>query len=61
MEPSIRCELVNNSLEDATRERQPLPMIGRMSRGRDTALKGSFGVYSRAKGESLQRGMATLT
>lgn len=56
-EPATRCELVNISLEDATRERQPLPMIGRMSRERATARKGSFGVYSQAVGERLTLGM----
>lgn len=56
-EPATRCELVNISLRDATRERQPLPMIGRMSRERPGARKGSFGVYSQAEGARLARGM----
>lgn len=58
-EPSTRCELVNISVTDATRERQPLPMIARMSRERATARKGSFGVYMQAEGARLMVGMRT--
>ena len=56
-EPATRCELVNISLVDASRERQPLPLIARMSRERPSARKGSFGVYSQAEGTELVRGM----
>ncbi|NDV01333.1 MOSC domain-containing protein [Pseudoroseicyclus tamaricis] len=56
-EPSTRCELVNISLKDAAIEREPLRTIAGMSRERETARRGSFGVYSMIRGPSLNVGM----
>lgn len=58
-EPCVRCELPNISLKDATRGRQPLKLIGNMSRGRPAARPASFGTYCTAHGNSLRVGMST--
>ena len=57
-EPCVRCELPNISLIDAWRGRQPLKLIGRLSKDRPTAAPASFGTYCRAEGTSLHTGMA---
>lgn len=49
-EPCVRCELPNISREDASRGRQPLKLIGAMSRERVTAAPASFGIYARLAG-----------
>lgn len=49
-EPCIRCELPNISRQDASRGRQPLKLIGGLSRGRATAAPASFGIYARFTG-----------
>ncbi len=56
-EPCVRCELPNISLVDASRGRQPLKLIGRLSRERTTAAPASFGTYCRAEGTALRIGM----
>lgn len=58
-EPCVRCELPNISLEDASRGKQPLKLIGAMSRERPTARPASFGTYCTAHGKALRVGMAT--
>jgi uncharacterized protein YcbX len=58
-EPCVRCELPNISLEDGTRGRQPLKLVGRMSRERPAARPASFGTYCTAHGKSLRVGMST--
>lgn len=55
--PATRCELVNISLADARREREPLRTIAAMSRERTTGLRGSFGTYAEVRGEGLALGM----
>jgi uncharacterized protein YcbX len=60
-EPCVRCELPNISLKDASRGRQPLKMIGTMSRDRPTARPASFGIYCSASGKALQVGMSTAS
>ena len=57
--PATRCELPNIDPLNASRGREPLRTIARMSRERDTALRGSFGVYSWAWGPHLSLGMTT--
>ena len=57
-EPCVRCELPNISLVDASRGRQPLKLIGRLSKDRPAAAPASFGTYCRAEGTALQTGMA---
>jgi uncharacterized protein YcbX len=52
-EPCVRCELPNISRIDASRERQPLKLIGRMSKARPTAKPASFGTYATARGAAL--------
>jgi len=49
-EPCVRCELPNISREDAGRGRQPLKLIGGLSRGRPTAAPASFGIYAELRG-----------
>ncbi len=56
VEPCVRCELPNISRLDATRQRQPLKLIGTMSKERETSKPASFGMYGRAQGNSLTRG-----
>lgn len=58
-EPCVRCELPNISREDASRSKQPLKMIGAMSRDRQAARPASFGIYCTAKGKSLSIGMGS--
>lgn len=58
-EPCVRCELPNISLKDATRGKQPLKLIGNMSRVRPAARPASFGTYCTAQGKSLRLGMST--
>ena len=57
-EPCIRCELPNISLKDASRGKQPLKLIGAMSRERPAARPASFGTYCTAHGRSLRVGMS---
>ena len=57
-EPCVRCELPNISLDDASRGKQPLKLIGAMSRERPAARPASFGTYCTAHGESLRVGMS---
>ena len=59
-EPCVRCELPNISLIDASRGRQPLKLIGRLSQDRPTAAPASFGTYCRAEGTALHTGMTTV-
>lgn len=56
-EPCVRCELPNISLVDASRGRQPLKIIGRLSQARHTAKPASFGTYCTAEGALLRTGM----
>jgi hypothetical protein len=56
-EPCVRCELPNISLVDASRGRQPLKLIGRLSKDRPHAAPASFGTYCRAEGAVLRTGM----
>ncbi|HVW93423.1 MAG TPA: MOSC N-terminal beta barrel domain-containing protein [Devosia sp.] len=49
-EPCMRCELPNISRQDASRGRQPLKLIGGLSRSRPTAAPASFGIYGRLTG-----------
>ncbi|RYE07321.1 MAG: MOSC domain-containing protein [Hyphomicrobiales bacterium] len=56
-EPCVRCELPNISLIDASRGKQPLKLIGRLSRQRPAARPASFGTYCRAEGTALRTGM----
>ncbi|MBF0678252.1 MAG: MOSC domain-containing protein [Devosia sp.] len=60
-EPCVRCELPNISRLDASRGKQPLKMIGTMSRTRSSARPASFGVYCTAEGKSLRTGMEDMT
>lgn len=57
-EPCVRCELPNISLTDARREKQPLKLIGAMSRQRPAARPASFGTYCTARGTSFHVGMS---
>lgn len=57
-EPCVRCELPNISLIDASRGKQPLKLIGRLSQDRDSAKPASFGTYCTAEGAMLRAGMA---
>ena len=57
-EPCVRCELPNISRKDASRGKQPLKMIGAMSRDRPAARPASFGIYCTARGKSLRVGMS---
>jgi uncharacterized protein len=60
-EPCVRCELPNISLIDASREKQPLKLIGRLARERHQPVPAAFGTYCAAEGASLHTGMrATL-
>lgn len=56
VEPCIRCELPNISRTDASRERQPLKLIGKMSKERSTSKPASFGMYCRAEGNLFALG-----
>ena len=56
-EPCIRCELPNISRVDASREKQPLKLIGKMARDRPSSKPASFGTYARARGSELIEGM----
>lgn len=56
-EPCVRCELPNISLADASRGKQPLKLIGRLSQQRPTAAPASFGTYCTAEGATLRTGM----
>lgn len=56
-EPCVRCELPNISLVDASRGKQPLKLIGRLSKDRPHAAPASFGTYCRAEGTTLRVGM----
>ena len=56
-EPCVRCELPNISLIDASRGKQPLKIIGRLSQDRPTAKAASFGTYCTAEGAVLRTGM----
>ena len=56
-EPCVRCELPNVSLVDASRGKQPLKLIGRLSKSRSTAAPASFGTYCSAEGAELRTGM----
>lgn len=56
-EPCVRCELPNISLVDASRGKQPLKIIGRLSQDRATAKPASFGTYCAAEGTALRAGM----
>jgi uncharacterized protein len=56
VEPCVRCELPNISRLDATRQRQPLKLIGAMSRERETSKPASFGMYGRGEGRSFSIG-----
>jgi uncharacterized protein len=58
-EPCVRCELPNISREDASRGKNPLKMIGAMSRDRAASRPASFGVYCAANGAALSIGMTT--
>ena len=49
-EPCVRCELPNISRLDANRGKQPLKLIGRLSRDRPTAAPASFGIYAMLSG-----------
>jgi uncharacterized protein YcbX len=62
-EPCVRCELPNINREDATRGKQPLKLIGAMSKTRETARPASFGTYAAVSGvEKLSVGaMGTFT
>jgi hypothetical protein len=59
-EPCVRCELPNISLVDASRGRQPLKLIGRLSKTRASAVPASFGTYCMAQGEALRTGMRAI-
>lgn len=56
-EPCVRCQLVNISLADASRGKQPLKLIGRLSKDRPHAAPAAFGTYCRAEGTILRTGM----
>ncbi len=56
-EPCVRCELPNISLADASRGKQPLKLIGRLSQDRPAAKPASFGTYCAAEGAMLRTGM----
>ena len=56
-DPCVRCELPNISLVDASRGKQPLKIIGSLSKDRPTASPASFGTYCRAEGTALRTGM----
>jgi hypothetical protein len=49
-EPCVRCELPNISRLDASRGRQPLKLIGALSRERPTTAPAGFGIYARLAG-----------
>lgn len=55
-EPCVRCELPNISLVDASRGKQPLKIIGRLSQYRPLAKPASFGTYCAASGAELRTG-----
>lgn len=56
-EPCVRCELPNISLVDASRGKQPLKLIGRLSQDRPSAPPAAFGTYCTAAGDALRAGM----
>ncbi|MBJ3786925.1 MOSC domain-containing protein [Devosia sediminis] len=58
-EPCTRCELPNISRADATRSRQPLKLIGAMSKERGSTRPAAFGIYSRAEGLDLRFGQVS--
>lgn len=55
-EPCVRCELPNISRVDASRGKQPLKLIGALSRDRPTAAPASFGIYGRLIGGEIEVG-----
>lgn len=55
-EPCVRCELPNISRLDASRGKQPLKLIGALSRERVTAVPASFGIYGRLAGDVIEVG-----
>ena len=55
-EPCVRCELPNISRIDASRGKQPLKLIGALSRARTTAVPASFGIYGRLIGAAIEVG-----
>ena len=57
VEPSKRCVLPSIDRRTGEVERGLLRPIATMSRERTTAARSSFGVYSRAEGDFLERGM----
>jgi uncharacterized protein len=58
-EPCVRCELPNISRKDASRGKQPLKLIGALSKHRSAARPASFGMYCAAHGPFLRAGMTT--
>ena len=58
-EPCVRCELPNIRRDNANRGKQPLKMIGQMSKDRPMASPASFGMYCAAHGPVLIVGMTT--
>lgn len=56
-EPCVRCELPNISLVDASRGKQPLKLIGQLSKSRPAAKPASFGTYAAIEGRELRTGM----
>lgn len=55
-EPCTRCELPNINRVDASRGKQPLKLIGAMSKERSSTRPAAFGIYSRAEGGDLRLG-----
>ena len=55
-EPCVRCELPNISRIDASRGKQPLKLIGALSRKRPTAVPASFGIYGSMTGTAIAVG-----
>jgi uncharacterized protein YcbX len=60
-EPCVRCELPNISRLDASREKQPLKLIGKLSKTRPSAKPASFGTYASARGNALMLRAASLS
>lgn len=59
--PCIRCALPNISRRDASRGRQPLKLIGALSRERSSAAPAAFGTYARlARATTLAEGAAGI-
>lgn len=55
-EPCVRCILPNIMRSDATRGKQPLKLIGALSRQRPSAKSASFGTYCKVAGNQLRAG-----